>query len=632
MSYFIPCESSPTKSQRSSIPFEYTALKGPDSFRVLEVQPAAFSDTLKCTMSVHSLSNVPAYEALSYAWGEKKGHSIDCDGKSLPIRENMCSALRRLRQPNTVRILWIDALCINQRDIEERNRQLRLMKTIYQSATKVLVWLGEDSADSPRAFELISRILSRQSTWKEQDSRMPMTAQDLIDEGLPEPFSPSWKSLDALYWRPWFTRIWVIQEISVAKEVTLMCGSHQRSWRDFKTVAALMHDRSLTSLTHVDPRRTIKLAGYASQQSKKGENEHLLRLLSKARDSYATDKRDKIYAMLGLALRKDEAGINPDYSKSVEYIYTSLAVYFIGKDRNLDILNAVESDGYRLASLPGWVPDWEIHPVALSFLSSPLFSKMQATKSTQAMVSFSPDGSVLTATGAAVDTISYIGDRFSEYIPLAGSVQDEHLFQYHKPVKPSFDSAFETFMGQRFYVRQRAYMRSRWRQWEKIAAKVNQYPTGEDTWTAFIRTLIANAELSAGATPDYHRFYQAWRQYWIMATRENGIYITKSHGQSSPADQLLAKEFMELHRQAAYGRQFFTSRNGYMGLGPGGTVHLGGIDTKCEIVILLGGRTPYILRKDGKHHHRFVGECYVHGLMNGEKLSQGGSRRTFAIR
>lgn len=589
-------------------------------------------------MTVHSLSEVPAYEALSYTWGEKTGHSIDCDGQSLFIRENICSALRRLRRAGTVRNLWIDALCINQLDIEERNEQLRSMKSIYQNATMVLVWLGEESADSPQAFELISQILARQRTWKEEDSKTPMTAQDLIDEGLPEPFSPIWRSLDALYWRPWFTRVWVIQEISLAKEVSLICGNHRSSWRDFETVAALVQDRSLTALTHVDPRRTIKLADFVSQQAKQGENENLLHLLSKARDSYATDQRDKIYALLGLALQKYKAGLNPDYSKSVEDIYTSLAIYCIEKDRNLDILNAVESDGYRLASLPGWVPDWEIHPVALPYLSSTMFSKMQAAKSTQTNVSFSQDGSVLTATGVAVDTVSYVGERFSEYIPLPGSVEDEYTFRYRKKtmLKPSSEARFDDFMKRRYYVRSRAYMRSRWRQWEKIAAKVAKYPTGEEPSTAFIRTLVANAELSyvKATTPDsYHRYYKAWRHYWTVASRENGIFISQPHAQSSSAaDQVLAKEFMELHRQAAYGRQFFTSRKGYMGLGPGGTVNLGGMDSKCEIVILLGGRTPYVLRKDGKHGYRFVGECYVHGLMDGEGLSRGGSRRTFAIR
>lgn len=596
------------------------------------MQPATFSDPLKCTMSVHSLNEFSVYEALSYTWGEKKGHPIDCNGKSLFVRENICSALHRLRHTNTVRFLWIDALCINQSDIEERNQQLGLMKAIYQNAEKVLVWLGEESADSPKAFGLMSQILARQSTWGKQDSKAPMTAQDLIDEGLPEPFSPIWKSLDALYWRQWFTRIWIIQEISVARDVSVICGNDQSPWRDFETVAATVKDRSLTALTHVDPRRTIKLAGFTSQQQNDSAHEHLLRLLSKARDSYATDNRDKIYAILGLALERDKAALTPDDSKSVEEVYTSLAVHYIEKDQNLDILNAVESDGYRLSSLPGWVPDWEIHPIALSFLSSSMFSKMQATESTQATISFSQDSSVLTATGVAVDTISYVGDRFSEYIPLPGSLIDEHLFRNNKILKPTLQTRVDIFMRERYYVRQRYYMRHRWRQWEKIAHKIQKYPTGEDTSTAFIRTLIANAELDVRATPEtYRRYYVAWSHYWTVAARENGIFISDLHAQSSPADELLAAKFMDLHRQAAYGRHFFTSSKGYMGLGPGGTATLGGTDTRCEIVILLGGRTPYILRKDGKHHFRFVGECYVHGLMNGEYLSQDGNRRTFAI-
>ena len=86
----------------SLVPFEYN---------ILQVQPGSFSDPLRCTLSTLDLRELPPYEALSYTWGENVGHKIDCDGRSVFIRENLCSALRRLRQQRTARLLWVDAVC-----------------------------------------------------------------------------------------------------------------------------------------------------------------------------------------------------------------------------------------------------------------------------------------------------------------------------------------------------------------------------------------------------------------------------------------------------------------------------------------------------------------------------------------
>ena len=154
-----------------------------------------------------------------------------------------------------------------------------------------------------------------------------------------------------------------------------------------------------------------------------------------------------------------------------------------------------------------------------------------------------------------------------------------------------------------------------------IAHNIGRYPTGEDVSTAYIRTLIGDDELAADATPETHcQHYTAWLRYWTALAVENKKGAKHSPPQNSQDERMRAMKFMELHHQAAYGRCFFTSKQGYMGLGPQLASY------GCVIVVLLGGRTPYILRRDGKHHYRFVGECFVHGLMNGEASSHDGNR------
>ncbi|KAF2461212.1 heterokaryon incompatibility, partial [Lineolata rhizophorae] len=89
------------------------------------------------------LRSSPKYEALSYTWGDALDrHSIACEGKTIRVTANLLSALQHLRQPDVTRILWVDAVCINQGNIAERDAQVRMMGDIYRMAARVLVWLG----------------------------------------------------------------------------------------------------------------------------------------------------------------------------------------------------------------------------------------------------------------------------------------------------------------------------------------------------------------------------------------------------------------------------------------------------------------------------------------------------------
>jgi len=133
------------------------------------------------------------YEALSYVWGsEEKPLSVSTEMGCIPITTNLHAALKRLRDGFFDRIIWVDAICINQADTEERNRQVRCMAMVYARACRVIVWLGEAEDDSEQALEEIHRAAA------EQPTKLHQKMQDAIL---------------TLLRRPWFKRIWVSKQM-----------------------------------------------------------------------------------------------------------------------------------------------------------------------------------------------------------------------------------------------------------------------------------------------------------------------------------------------------------------------------------------------------------------------------------
>lgn len=151
------------------------------------------------------------YEALSYAWGNNVcSKSIVCNDVPFTITENLHDALVVLRPVNNGRrYIWIDALCINQSDPEERSQQVRIMLFIYQNATKVVAWLGHAHLNTKDA---LAAVASPPKEWL--DMNFPVIISGLED----------------LYSRSWFKRMWVQQEIHAAKQLVLYCGDLQFSW------------------------------------------------------------------------------------------------------------------------------------------------------------------------------------------------------------------------------------------------------------------------------------------------------------------------------------------------------------------------------------------------------------------
>lgn len=147
------------------------------------LQPSAFDDLIKFNLTTVTLFIAPPYEALSYAWGGAKPPFLESgiiEGSILPISSALSTALRHLRKSSEERLLWIDAICINQNDEKERSAQVNFMGEIYACAKRVVVWIGPSEGDSERAMRFF-REIGRRKAFVERERRVIMVGKGIVD-------------------------------------------------------------------------------------------------------------------------------------------------------------------------------------------------------------------------------------------------------------------------------------------------------------------------------------------------------------------------------------------------------------------------------------------------------------------
>ena len=565
--------------------------------RLIHIHPDIYSAALDCHTTVHLLDSSPPYSALSYTWGSPfQERFVNCDGQRLGVTLNLGKVLRSLRHASDARTFWIDAICIDQENIDERNSQVRLMKEIYRRAAEVVVWLGEDKQGSADGASLLPRIHAAAVDGKLFHGPDSL-AMRLDQEGLPGYDSPVWTSLAELYHRSWFGRIWVVQELTVAKPATVLCGGRRVPWAYFAPAATCLQTAARVHYWDVRFRFDLERFAYMDSCRAKFENgtpTRLLDLLSATRSHFSTDLRDKVFAVLGLASDADAQLFDPDYSKSAADVYSTLTIGMIADQRSLEILSHKEDPWFTgIKGLPSWVVDWSVHPRLHPLWCTDVYSSYQAAGDSQARVRrTTADLNTLYITGFQVDEIKERGHPFLRYEP-----RDNVIGNSLRRMNLSYLSSNTTL-----YLEQ-----ARWKQWEDIALTLNSYPTGEDPFQAFLHTLIGGSDIRWNQSPhDLDFMHQAYLKSWDCLRDKGPVYCKEGVSEDICTHWVWYRNVVE---DVAYGRLFFTSEKGYMGLAPPST-RPGDL-----ICVLLGGRTPYILRPDKKRHYRLIGECYLHGQM-----------------
>jgi hypothetical protein len=285
--------------------FRYSPTEYARNIRLVTISPG-FEEEIRCSLTPWSLDDRTTYLALSYVWGDPDlVEDIICDNAMLSVTKNLKTALRYLRHATESRVFWIDAICINQKDIEERNRHVHNMREIYYCAQEVLIWLGPESEDSLLAFELID-LLAR--SFREGEHLFPSSEEDIG--------RPLWEAYTSLCGRPWFRRVWVRQEVAVARKATLMCGNHVAEWQDlvdaFQEVTALGLDRYAADLRVCEESYGI-ISLRRRFQSDRGIE--LVDLLG-GQEAACSGPRDKVYALVGLVRTPAAQAVKFDVSYS----------------------------------------------------------------------------------------------------------------------------------------------------------------------------------------------------------------------------------------------------------------------------------------------------------------------------
>jgi hypothetical protein len=356
---------------------EYRPLNSENyEIRLLTLIEGKNSAWVSCRLDHYSLVDTPQYTALSYCWGNPDiTKAIIVNGVKVQVTINLEAALRQLQADGYSKV-WVDALCINQNNREERSSQVLRMRTIYAKATLVFVWLGIETQSTKITMDYLNSLFPEESTLVSPQDKtiaynqfrfqfeMPRgrsTTPATVNFNREKTYMPSKQTLEKysaksfaeFFSRPYWNRIWIIQEIVAGTRVVACCGT---SSTDFENI-----EKFLTSTSKGKKlSKTIQLPNFASFRKSpiSGTAFPLVTLLISSRASLSTDPRDKIFALLGLASDGEELVPLPNYKQSLESIHKEMARAILLSKKSPKILILRSSDRAPHERLPSWVPDW----------------------------------------------------------------------------------------------------------------------------------------------------------------------------------------------------------------------------------------------------------------------------------
>ncbi|KAF5720982.1 het-6-heterokaryon incompatibility [Fusarium mundagurra] len=373
--------------------FPYQPLKS-DELRLLHVEPGD-TDLIRVELRTVKSRTSQRFWALSYVWGARENPAtILLNDQPFSITRNLYNALYQYRRhafdgyDSDKVMLWVDAICINQNDQVERSIQVPRMSEIYGQCERVLAWLGPvDSDEESHVCRLSERLKHFQSPadsvsedLSEDDRIKAFMSSGRSDETAATEVKSVRKALRSIGHRPWFRRIWILQEAVLAKkQPTLLCGAYELGYEIFFNTWVLMLNPSedgqlLYSFMAENPVRfkaielvykNILLARSekpAAEETKGAVTQEkqcaldIVKLLNETTELQATVAHDRVYALIGLlACDPLPSALQPDYTQPFDELCYKFTMFILKQTQDIRVLNLGTVGNF--SSVPSWIPD-----------------------------------------------------------------------------------------------------------------------------------------------------------------------------------------------------------------------------------------------------------------------------------
>jgi hypothetical protein len=573
--------------------------------RLMFLEAGQPKDEIIASLMVTSLRWAPEYwtpefEALSYVWGDPLiTRPIKLNGQPYQVTENLEAALRRLRHDDRVRIMWIDAICIDQQNPREQEHQIGLMRDIFGGCAQCIVWLGEEDHETEKVLESLHWMQDNLHVHEWPCFSNSKGTKDRLGAGKDNTcgVGPALEPLQKFLRRPWFTRTWTFQEFVLPRKREIRCGHFQipfsflrkaqQTFRHHTSICCKMNSTFLVHLVH-DLKLKLDIAltplWYALDCLQRFKTRSFVDMLDHNRHRVATRDHDKVYGLIGLAPPDIQKTILLDYRLDVAAVFAQPLVAWWQTEASLRPLMYVRKQSCKFP-LPSWVPDWSHAPTSrgsqvIRIATYKIFNACGYER----LLPIVFHDRILHIKGACSDTVKMLCEAES--------------------IIHTKSDLFVTVWG-----------------WLEMTAKCSVQKSCRGLRTTSENTLwrillfdwfLVEAEANFLCRPTESDFNSLHAE---LASFESDLGSLES----DQVSLLMRSVLYRMHRA-----KLIITTNGWLGMVPRDT------QIGDEIYVLAGGRMPFVLRPSQENFslpgssnaqrscHTLVGECYLDGSMDGE--------------
>ncbi|KAF9777760.1 hypothetical protein IL306_004328 [Fusarium sp. DS 682] len=492
-------------------------------------------------------------------------------------------------------VLWVDAICINQRDNQEKSQQVQLLPLIFQRSECTYAFLGKDPQQDAAVVMLLQVLVHQQliddenMTWPK---KLPKCPKDWKETGIAPRDHPVWAGLIELLNHAWFRRVWIVQEAVASPIVKFVCDKYIIRWEDMAQALWYLVKDGVLSHDVLDALQPFRILNDLRAWDERQTRWSILLLLEVFRGLQSTLKRDRYYALLGIACDGNLPDFEPDYTSPFEDVVISFARALVSQGMGIQLLHraGISTQPDRF---PSWIPDWTVQrPPSLneSLSRGVQYNACGSDKNVRVECRNKDE---LLVTGYNIDKIAQITKS-------ANTIDSWR--QYFAEIDNMVDSLHCSSTLKGFY------------KWKVPVAGSNH---GKSANSDYLNLLDS---------------YKAFQKFMKKMKWKKGYKLTDIFDSPPPEDLETAREDNLTQRSRSYaelligsleGWRFAITENNRCGIVPPNA------QVGDDVLILGGGKVPFLFRESSEREraYQLVGECYVEGIMQGEEIEEDESKK-----